>query len=293
MKDFTKKRLFKSLLSVLMVGLIVVPTNVFATTTLSGQAKIDPTTTTTKLISIFPSFRKSLDKYTTGKLVSSKEMYIKYTPKSTASTQKIYTSKDDIKNNFEIKAYTPQQYTDETSKTFLTASSIGGQQGAPCSWLKTTLQVYNRTTAGTYMAYNFSSWLKTPYLHLTDAIGLSFGNGLVASGDAASRHAEYNYNNVSNQATTFSPGVQINSSSGNGVMAAFSLYRYAPHGKEFNDAMISTGVQFSGNGTDSGWISANYSHAQLAIGSVGFTGAGLPSMGIGADIHQVSVFVTK
>lgn len=315
MKIFKKSKLFKICLSLFLFGIISIPTNVFADTNSSksiivnGQAITDPTTQ--ELIKKFPYFKKSLEKYTNGKLAYSNEVYFKYTPKENANVKKSYNSESEVEKDFNVQKYTKQQYENEKKSELLTNSiqpfSIGGQQGGTSSWLRMTLQVYYRNSHSDYMAYNFSSWLTPPVLQYKDAIGISLSSGLIASSDAGSRHAEYQHNDPyvtsSNDEGVYQNLPVTISSEGNGVMATFDLASKARSGPlkggsastEYNDVMIQTGVIYNNPSVDKGWITGNYLHAEISVGSIGMDVHGVPSISWSLinDSVQGSVYVDR
>lgn len=246
----------------------------------------------------FPSFKDSLDKYTTRKIAARKETYVKYTPK-TDNIKQEYKNVDELKEDFDIKEYTKDEYEQEKKNEGHSRRkrSIGNMETTPCSCLKLDLQVYYGNTPYTYMAYNYCFWKTIPSFRFEDAIGISLSNGLIASKDENTRHAVYEY-----AERTDPDGVQYKTSpvevnsGGNGVMAKFKLHsqKYLNSG-DFHNIMIQTGVTFNGSGTSEGWITGNYSHKQLAIGSIGMDVSGTPSVSINAvtDSHQGSISVSK
>ena len=293
MKKFTIKKLFKPLLSGLLVALMIVPINVFAATSLVEQAINEPATK--ELISIFPNFQKSLYEHTNGKLVSANEVYYKYTPKATANIKKVYTNESDIKKDFEIQEYTKQQYEKQILNPIL-KSSIGGQEEVPCSWLSVNLQVYNSKYSNEYLAYGFYSWKTQPFFQFTDAIGISLTSGLIVTDDTnkdSTRHAEYNYETLKQEDTNITLPVEIQDGAANGVMARVPLGNGA--WSSYNNMMISTGVRYSGSGTNAGWISANYLHKEIGIGAINMDAAGVPSVSAGtaSSSHHALVPVSK
>ncbi|MGK0469445.1 hypothetical protein [Clostridium sp.] len=294
MKIFTKNKLFNSLLSVLLMALMIMPTNAFASTNLDSQAD----STTKELINTFPNFKESLDKNTNGKLVSSNEIYYKYTPKTTNNTKKYYTNQADAEKDFYISEYTKEQYETEIALTKLIPETsltnyIGDQEGTDCSWLRISLQIYESQYVDEFMAYSFSSWLKVPFITFTDAIGISMSNGLIVTDDTdrtSTRYAEYNYQDGINPEGTYTTlPVEINDTYANGVMAKPNLR--LGHLSSFNNMMISTGVRFSGTGTSEGFVFGNYLHTEVGIGALNMDAAGLPSLSLSLsyDEHHVSV----
>jgi hypothetical protein len=318
MKNFKMNIVLKPLLSMALIVQMVLPTNAFASTitkeqvitnptsiTVKGHAITDPTTL--ELIKTFPSFKTSLDADTNGELVSSRETYIKYTPKSNVDIKKIYNNSTDVAKDFEITEYTKQQYETEEAQSSLNSSiglfsTIGDQTETPCSWLAVNFQVYNGSTAGTFMAYNFSSWKAKPNFRFEDGIGISCGTGITVVQDNATRHASYNHNVFPNKDYTQTLQVTINagqgvSNVGNGVLATFNLgdNNTLTSYPTYDNIMISSGFQFTGSGTSNGWLSANYLHKQIGIGSINMDAAGVPSVSfsISHDEHQALIYIAK
>ncbi len=255
---------------------------------------------TKELIEKFPSFKESLEKYTTGELVSSEEVYIRYTPK-TEELKKEYKTTEEVNKDFIVEEFTREEYEIESKKEELkeVIRGIGSQETTPSSWIRVDLQVYygDPSIQSDYMAYNFSSWLKDPYLRLTDAIGISLSNGLIISGNASTRAAEYHYYDP------YYPGgdrverlvVKANNEGKNGVLATFNLDNGNPSSTLYHNAMIQTGVNFVGSGYNQGWINGHYVHKELGFGDISIGTDGRPSISAGTkyDQHQSSIHVSR
>ena len=278
MEIFTKNKVFKLFISALLITLITVPTNIFASTNSNVQAIVDPTTA--KFISIFPSFKASLDKYTDGNLITQSEIYYKYTPKSTASTEKIYNNEADINKDFEIKKYTKQQYANE--RLGIGTNIIGGQEGGNSSWLLILLDVYNSSGLSNYMVYNFGSWITQPIYHMSDAIGISVGDTMMVSSDSGTRFSSYNHTNMWDEDINETASVQI-SAGGKGVMSVFTLSPAGPGINEYHNFMVSTGVKYNNALEYNGWITGNYLHTQASIGSISMSVKGVPGVSASID----------
>lgn len=255
---------------------------------------------TKELIEKFPEFKESLEEDTTGELVSSEEKYIRYTPK-TDNLKREYKSVEEVQKDFIIEEFTREEYEIESQKEELRKSirGIGSQETSQTSWIRVDLQVYygDSSSQSDYMAYNFSSWLKDPYIKLTDGVGISFSNGLIASSNANTRKGSYHYYDP------YYPGgdrvvnlsVQLNKDGHNGVLSTFNLDNGNSSPIEYHNAMVQTGVNYIGNGVNQGWINGHYIHKEVALGDISMGPDGVPSLSFGGtyDRHQSSIHVSR
>lgn len=223
------KRRSRILLTLLLTCGLVLPQGTAIAADRGNAIKLDESTI--ELIEMFPEYKESLQKDTTGDLVGNSEVYIKMKPKddlkdeslnnkSSRINENSIMTTDEITENFEIECYSKEEfdskykkYVDKMPKTSTSRSKVedmviqrssggssdGGTVGIgplevnSCSWLRLDLQVYNGSGSSDYMAYNFCSWLTRPVFRFTDAIGISTTSGLIISSDTTVRSALYRY----------------------------------------------------------------------------------------------------
>lgn len=164
------------------------------------------------------------------------------------------------------------------------------------SWLNMDLQVYNRNNSSTFMAYNFSSWIKNPVFNLEDAIGISVGEGMYIPGanDSSLRQAQYSYCDGydPNNWNTRNLQTQIKNG-GRGTIAKFKLDSYMG-AYEIHNIMIQAPVNFHPH-TNEGWISGHYLHKGKNISSISVDINVVPNLSISdaSDRDESSLFVTR
>lgn len=275
----------------------------FLCTSLLGQSKITfaeqniGNEATQELMKLYPEFKESIIKDTTGELVDSNEVYVKLTEKEDSKHLSTYTL-DELNDDYEVEYYTREEFEKEYNP--ISTYGIGSLEKDSCSWLRLDLQVYYGSGQSDYMAYNFCSWITSPKIRFTDGIGISVSTGLVVSPDSNTRHAEYSFANpyeefgsVQNLEVTVNEG-------GNGVLATAGLQPASvmeafPNLKEYHNFMIQTGVSYNGSGVDKGWITGTYLHKQIAIGGIGMDATGTPNLSVGGsyDMTKGSIAVTR
>lgn len=310
--NFSKK--FKVSLMVCLCALMAYPMSTYASTNQNGQGNksgqvvinghVITDSTTLSLMNKFPNLKKDLQEKTTGKLVATSETYFKYTPKSNLSgTKKIYNSSTKLENDYTITKYTKQQYENEIKNNSIiknnsainTNSVIGPQVGGLVSWMRMLVEVYDGTNCD-YQAYNFCSWLTTPLCTGTDGIGISLSAGLIVANNGY-RESEYEYALSPELYDQTCGGTRSDvaiDSQGNGVLAQYKIQTYfggvlgGGQAGSINDFMISTGVNYNGNGVDKGWITGQYLHTQVALGGIGMDGYGVPSVSVGLSTDRDS-----
>ena len=275
-------------------------------TTVSAASENPVNESTKELMRIFPQFKESLEKNTTGNLVGNQEVYIKYTPKKNVSdTKKVYENQEEVKKDFDVTVHTKEEYLRERAKESLPrlrsrrSISIGSVEQNYCSWLKMQLQVYTASQElrndCDVVAYNFCSWKTVPGFRLKDAIGISVSNGLAIGGSSSTRKASYNYNKLYAGDTIVNLPVK-KSVHANGVLAEFNLSNEDSRFTDvYNNAMISTGIKFIRNDVTYGVISGNYLHSEVSVGSITFNAAGVPSISLSLshDTHSASVPISR
>jgi hypothetical protein len=281
------KQIFKIMFLAVSILLGIVSTPALASTMAFSES-------TEELFLKFPSYKETLEKQTTGKLIDAQEIYFKLTPKENVTIKSTYNTKN-LESDFIIEEYSREEFN-KISKE----KGIGGQEGGSSNWLRMDLQVYQSSGQSDYMAYNFCSWKTKPIFRFQDAIGISVSDGLIISGDSSSRFAEYRFQNP------YSPvggctilGTEINPH-GNGIMAKTYLQpgnalEAFPGLNEYHDMGIGTGVVYNNNNIRNGRIAGNYLHKQLAVGGIGMDINGVPNLSIAgsSDSVSASIFVSR
>ena len=243
---------------------------------------------TQELIKLYPEFKESIEKDTTGKLVDSSEVYVKLIEHEDSEQLSRY-SLDNLEDDYEVEYYTREEFEQEYSP--ISTYAIGDLEKDSCSWLRLDLQVYYGNGISDYMAYNFCSWITSPKFRFTDGIGISVSSGMVISGDVTSRHATYKCANPYLEfGSTERLAVTINEG-GNGVLATaglqpFSVMQAFPNLKEYHNFMIQTGVSYNGSGVNKGWITGSYLHKQISIGGIGMDSNGIPNLSIAGSCDR-------
>ena len=287
-------RKIKYLVLTLLLIVFSIPTTAFAATNKDTNFNDE----TLQLMERFPQFKESVDKYTTKKLLSSEEKYVKFTLKENANPKDTYKNSEEISRDYDIQEYTKEELINEMSRTRLYVGSAEGQQ---CSWLRLKLEVYEANDSAVsdaykqgrplhYMAYAFASWLTVPFFTFSDgeALAISTSDGLIISGNSDTRHANYSFG-IGKQ--DYFKDLSVSVENQRGAMAKFSL---CGGSTQFNDAMISTGIAYNGS-TNSGWITAHYVHKEVSFGSIGMDLTGVPNVSVQAncDSTSQSVYVER
>lgn len=244
--------------------------------------------TTQKLIELYPEFKESIDKDTTGKLVDSSEVYVKLIEHEDSEHLSEY-SFDNLDDDYEVEYYTREELENEYSA--ISTYRIGNLEKDNCSWLRLDLQVYQGSGQSDYMAYNFCNWITSPKFRFTDGIGISVSTGMVISGDSSTRHATYKSANPYLEfGATEKLAITVNEG-GNGILATAglkpaSVMEAFPNLKEYHSFMIQTGVSYNSSCVNKGWITGSYLHKQISIGGIGMDVTGVPNLSIGGSYDR-------
>lgn len=286
-------KVFKSCVLLILFVCFCIPTNVMASNVKYNNLTLN--STSKEFINIFPQFKESLKKHTSGVMISNQEVYLKIQPKENAKIKDTYPNKSSLEKDFYITEHTKSEYLTENNKPHRVKRSISDQEGPSCSWLKLSLQVYEGNGSSDFMVYNFCSWLTRPFFKFTDAIGISVSDDLIISGDKSSRHGVYEYTSLGAKHKQLE--IEINQT-GSGILGKFDLE--APTSRleqtaPYDNIMIQTGVSFNKTYAKSGRIYGHYVHKEVGFGGIGMDATGNPTVSVSAsyDKHSQSVYVTR
>lgn len=266
------KKVISILMSVLFLLVAIMPgaKTVSALTTSGVQESIEMDQTTKDLLDQFPMLREYYEKGELTNIVSNEETYVRYT----VDESKSRNVNDDSKTI--VEKFTKPEY--EMERILENRRSVTQTGTVTTSWLRLQLVVYQNTQY-TFRAVSNFEWLKEPINAYTDGHGISIENLVVNGGISAQysyRHSRDGYVYTEN-----SPFVTNNF----GVVAKHDLRLYnGVTNTAVNRGVVTVPLIFSnyGSGVNStGNIFSSYLHKELALGGIGISYTGKPSLSLG------------
>lgn len=261
-------------------------------TIFSTNANATTTTNYDKLSDLFPSFKEDLAKYSTGKLISSDDVYVRF------------QLKDEYKNyegtlsegQFNVESFTKEDYEKErlneainTIKSTRGAVTIGPvDTSQEPSWLRITFDVYEGNTVNKFRCYSFASWKTRPAFTFTDGHGISTSDTMFINDEPF--ETQYMYMDSYNNVTYTRPSYIENRY---GVVAKIDL-RGDTELQTFvsHNSMIGVTAQFSNETPgvkQSGKVYSEYLHKEVALGGIGIAADGTPDIGLSVSSDSYSV----
>lgn len=275
----------KKLIVTAMAGLIIVGNftiNASADTT-TIKERVNKTIESNEILdemsSKFPDLRKHLEEYTTGELAGSEETYVKFTKKPNVKLKDEYTM-ETLQEDIDISYHTKEEYLKEKDARYESTNET--------SWLRISAQVF-KSQFVQFMAYNFSSWLRSPFFKLKDAIGLTVGEGVIIGRDnVPGRMAQYACGSIKNN---YVNNLNLTVNSKGALAEAYINQSISGWQGEYHDFMMAVNVEFNNSSTTAGRLDATYNHKEIGVGGISLSPTGFPSVSIGSKYSKAEASV--